>query len=352
MFCPSCGTQNDSGANYCVKCGGPLQSGAIGPSGDPAHAFPRSTSDGRPIYAGFWKRVVAYVLDWIVLYVVFVVVTLVLGVIGGPTLGALSEQDLIPGPDFAQPRPWVYALQVAIPWLYYALMESSATQATLGKMALGIKVVGLTGNRISFLRATGRFFGQIVSSMIFFIGYLMAGFTSRKQALHDMMAGCLVVNKRFASGDLSAPSSRRKLSGGRLALIVIVALVIAIGIVSSIAIPAYRDYAVRSKVSDMAAVGNAATRAINDYYAAHQALPDDLAATRFSQSSRHVESVTFDRQSRTVAVTANFSPIEGQRLLYVALSPGEAPRIVWRCASGGIPNRYLPSNCRSVTTRL
>jgi uncharacterized RDD family membrane protein YckC len=81
-------------------------------------------------------------------------------------------------------------------WLYYALMESSVNQATLGKMALGIKVTDLDGNRISFGRATGRYFGKIVSGMILYIGFIMAGFTEKKQALHDIMASCLVVNKQ------------------------------------------------------------------------------------------------------------------------------------------------------------
>jgi uncharacterized RDD family membrane protein YckC len=80
-------------------------------------------------------------------------------------------------------------------WLYYALMESSGRQATLGKLALGIVVTDLNGNKITFGRATGRYFGKILSGMIFAIGYIMAGFTERKQALHDIMAGCLVVLK-------------------------------------------------------------------------------------------------------------------------------------------------------------
>jgi len=79
--------------------------------------------------------------------------------------------------------------------LYYALMESSAKQATLGKMAISIKVTDMAGNRISFGRATGRYFGKYVSALIMYIGFLMAGFTQQKQALHDIMAGCLVVNK-------------------------------------------------------------------------------------------------------------------------------------------------------------
>ena len=78
-------------------------------------------------------------------------------------------------------------------WLYFALMESSAKGATLGKLALGLRVTDLNGNRISFARATGRYFGKIVSGMILMIGYLMAGFTQQKQALHDIMAGCLVI---------------------------------------------------------------------------------------------------------------------------------------------------------------
>jgi uncharacterized RDD family membrane protein YckC len=72
-------------------------------------------------------------------------------------------------------------------------MESSARGATLGKMALGLRVVDLNGDRIGFGRATGRYFGKIVSGLILGIGYFMAAFTQQKQALHDIMAGCLII---------------------------------------------------------------------------------------------------------------------------------------------------------------
>ena len=78
-------------------------------------------------------------------------------------------------------------------WLYFALMESSAKGATLGKIALGLRVVDLNGNRIGFGRATGRYFGKLISGAILFLGYIMAAFTQQKQALHDIIAGCLVV---------------------------------------------------------------------------------------------------------------------------------------------------------------
>jgi len=82
-------------------------------------------------------------------------------------------------------------------WIYHAWMESSEYQATLGKMALGLTVTDLMDQRLTFGRASGRFFARIVSNLIpLEIGYIMAGFTEKKQALHDMIAGCLVLRKR------------------------------------------------------------------------------------------------------------------------------------------------------------
>ena len=85
-------------------------------------------------------------------------------------------------------------------WLYWALMESSSWQATLGKKALGLYVTDLAGNRVSFGKASGRFWSGKGLGMVPYIGPLyrlvdciLAGFTERKQALHDMIAGCLVL---------------------------------------------------------------------------------------------------------------------------------------------------------------
>ncbi len=89
----------------------------------------------------------------------------------------------------------VIIIMLAGSWLYHTLMESSRYQATLGKMAMGSIVTDLHGQRISFARANGRFFGKWVSSAAFNVGYLMAGFTEKKQALHDILAGCLVIQK-------------------------------------------------------------------------------------------------------------------------------------------------------------
>lgn len=122
-------------------------------------------------YAGFWRRFLASLIDAIILGVVVGVINLGFG-----DLGELV--GLIVG------------------WIYYACLESSDWQATLGKKAIGIIVTDLDGNRLSFGRATGRHFAKILSAIILLIGYIMAGFTQRKQALHDIIAGCLVVMKK------------------------------------------------------------------------------------------------------------------------------------------------------------
>ena len=88
-----------------------------------------------------------------------------------------------------------YAADFVLWWLYFSIMESSPLQATLGKMALSIRVTDTAGQRISFLRATGRTLAKIIYGAILLIGYIMVAFTERKQALHDMMAGTLVVTK-------------------------------------------------------------------------------------------------------------------------------------------------------------
>ena len=116
---------------------------------------------------------------------------------------------------------FVFAIfTLIVRWLYFALMESSSWQATLGKKALGLRVTGMDGQRIGFGRATGRYFGKILSAMTFILGYIMAGFmmagpprhdrphARKKQALHDMIAGPLVVRNSIAARLVFEPKMR------------------------------------------------------------------------------------------------------------------------------------------------
>lgn len=141
------------------------------PESHPSVTGAQPVGDGRVEYAGFWRRFAAVLIDWIILSVAQ-------GILFG-TVEVDTGGQVVVG--------------TAIAWLYWAVMESSTEQATLGKKVLSIKVTDLAGNRITFGRATGRYFAKIVSTVILFIGYVMAGFTPRKQALHDKIADTLVV---------------------------------------------------------------------------------------------------------------------------------------------------------------
>jgi len=144
--------------------------------------MPKSADRG--LYAGFWKRCVACLIDSILLGLGGMAIGAVFGIVYGAVTGSAS------GVEF-----FANIIGVIIGWLYYALCESSTAQATPGKMALGIKVTDLAGRRISFGSASGRHFGKIISGLCLGIGYLSVAFSERKQGWHDMWANCLVVNK-------------------------------------------------------------------------------------------------------------------------------------------------------------
>jgi uncharacterized RDD family membrane protein YckC len=134
-------------------------------------------------YAGFWLRFVAWIIDSAMLGALPLLVALIIA----PIFFTASRAVAVLGVIF-----FIVPVAGTTGWLYYALMESSSYQATLGKRALGLRVVGLNGDPLSFGRASGRFFAKILSSILL-IGYLMAAFTARKQALHDMIVGCVVI---------------------------------------------------------------------------------------------------------------------------------------------------------------
>jgi uncharacterized RDD family membrane protein YckC len=140
-------------------------------------------------YGGFWIRFVAFIIDNVLIRVVVFPIGAVFG-LGGIALGGFGHGGF--GLMHLFGGGVIVLLTLVGSWLYEAAMESSSYQATLGKMIFGMKVTDLYGNRISFERATGRHFAKIISGMILCIGFIMAGFTERKQALHDMLASTLV----------------------------------------------------------------------------------------------------------------------------------------------------------------
>ena len=199
MYCSKCGAPMADGAAFCSACGQAFSSAVAVPRtpmmNGPAEATPRVA------YGGFWLRFVAYLIDGVVMGLGLVLILIPLIFLTG--LGALLS-EIHPQKELSDAGIFLIigviflfaTVSLAVTWLYHALMESSEWQATVGKRALGLVVTDMAGRRVSFGRATGRHFAKIVTNMVpAFIGYIMAGFTEKKQALHDMIAGCLILRR-------------------------------------------------------------------------------------------------------------------------------------------------------------
>lgn len=161
---------------------------------------PVSTSTS---YASFGARLGALLIDYVIICIVqFLVVAPIMAMLG---MGMASQVDSSGNISEEQALGMAAAIVTAvssalifiyaIAILYFSIMESSKLQGSVGKLAVGIKVTDLNGDRISFGKALLRSFGKIISGFILYIGYIMAAFTEKKQGLHDMIASTLVLKK-------------------------------------------------------------------------------------------------------------------------------------------------------------
>ncbi len=231
MFCTHCGKKNPDVANFCFSCGtvmpttraetapalrsaaneadippaassAPLgttrhrkcpECGLFSPGiterCDCGYHFQTGTRTAPAIqvigYGGFWKRFCAAFVDGLAT----TGLSMVIAIIVGGTLWLSTGS----APESATWTLVYYVTSIPAVWLYFALSESSAKQATYGKKALGLIVTDLQGRRITFARATGRHFLKWLNIFTLGIGLILAGITAKKQALHDLLARTLVV---------------------------------------------------------------------------------------------------------------------------------------------------------------
>ncbi len=230
MQCSKCGNPLAEDATFCNQCGNPVQpappattepeppsvtvliepgAGVWAPAPDAAatpeetappavpsdaaysapHVSPAAMPAAQPTftarYAGFWRRFAAYWIDWFIFFSVELFIAAARGV-------PLNAQQAMEPAELAKGL----LVGLFIGWLYAATLESSSWQATIGKRAMDIYVMDLKGRRLSFALASGRFFGKLISAIILGVGFIMIAFTERKQGLHDLLAGCLVVRRQ------------------------------------------------------------------------------------------------------------------------------------------------------------
>ncbi|MBD8898215.1 RDD family protein [Rhodanobacter sp. DHG33] len=316
---------------------------------------PFAAASADVVYAGFVRRAAAYLLDGLILGVINFVLIFVLALMVG--LSSLAHAGN-PDPSHALWILLVYPIGFGVALLYYSLQESSVHQATLGKRALGIKVTDLEGRRISWKHAIGRWFAAALSHLTLDIGFLMAAFTERKQALHDMVASTLVTD-RWAFTD--HPERQNRQSSGCLILLVVGVFLIVpvIAILAAIAIPSYQNYLQRAEVVNAIAQAEPLKAQVVEAWQTSGKCPvNGEAGIRDADSyaSKQLQSITVgsmkDGGSCALELTLhapNQSMLDGKRIwLTMDKDSGVAP--TWRCSSE-VADRSLPMNCREPSQR-
>jgi uncharacterized RDD family membrane protein YckC len=389
MFCAVCGSALLEGQRFCKSCGTaadaliasgppPLPLQTIRPntqvrpplpqSPQPAQAQPRpdgpsvASSETPTPYAGFWVRAAAYVLDYFI-----VGFTLGVLVVFGAAVTNLSAGAATSGPERTSPYGTLLIFVLLV--CYAFLMECSPLQATLGKMIVRIKVTDLKGKRISFRRSFGRWLAHLLDALTLGIGLVMPVFTERRQCLHDIVAGTLVVRQTATPDEVVSAGPAPRVHSGLVAIAIIAMLLFGpfgIGMLAAISIPAYQEYTIRAQVAS--ALNDVAQyKAVIAETASNTPLSDISSQTLTALPDVHspyTDSIKVESGAIFITFGAGANlQIRGQRL---ALEPGIAAGgdIVWVCGrakapAGLIPaiesfqqyttvaDRYLPVGCRT-----
>jgi len=356
MFCSQCGAENADSAELCAQCGQSLTAPPPAPVAGPV--------DGPTVFASFWIRVSASLIDSVIIAGSMLLLVIV---------AALSA--LVP-PLMVLLLALVWIASIVGPWLYTALFESSAMQATPGKKAIGLKVTDLQGNRISFGRATGRHFAEWITGMTFFVGYVMVAFTQKRQSLHDMIAGTVVVASSAEPGQVVSAPPAKPMSPWGIAGIFLLAFVPIFGILAAIAIPAYHDFTVRAQVMEGIVIAEDFKDAVTLFVVDNGRWPADLAdaaleadADRRVGSARYVENL--DISNGTITLTFGKAADERMQRKRLSMRPyvNDDGEVLWLCGraeepphayfdleDGGkpsdrgitsLPDKHLPADCRA-----
>jgi uncharacterized RDD family membrane protein YckC len=201
MFCPKCGKETDASGKFCQWCGADI--GSVPLPAAPAVTPEEEEGPDIGVYAGLGRRFVAFIVDFIIIVLFDLVAMAVLGLTRGLQNSYFYFVQHVPADQLTTEGTMAALLGsiiaaygvvlIAIPWLYFAGFESSRSQATPGKLLMRIVVTDMTGNKPTFARVTLRHFAKFVSALPVLLGFLAIGFTQRRQGLHDLIAGCLVL---------------------------------------------------------------------------------------------------------------------------------------------------------------
>lgn len=305
--------------------------------------------------AGFLRRFAAFIVDSFILGIAMYAIIFLMLIVLGFGVGGLATmfQSSAGGGLPEGPLLWVfvigfYVLPFVMQGAYHIAFTGSAWQATPGKRLVGIKVVDEDGQRITLARSTGRWFAAALSYLTFYIGFLMAAFTDRKRALHDMVASTRVVDQWAYTAN--PERQQRGLGGCAIAIIVggvLLGLVFTVGMLAAISIPAYQDYTQRAKIAEVVSEGRSMTVAIDEFLLATDRCPATLEEAGLREpSSALVESTDIGEidvgqcSLRFTLGGAQAGPYDGEYLWFSHDGEGG-----WDCG-GSMEDRLLPAGCR------
>jgi len=280
-------------------------------------------------YGGFWVRLAAHFVDGFIVSVSLSLIAMAASI----GLAVAGFDDAI--------GPVLVLLAVGLPLFYHAGFVASARMATPGKRLCGLYVTDIEGHRLPFGRAAWRHVAASLSYLTLYIGFIMAGFTQRKQALHDMVAGTLV---------------HRQPGGSAVVVIVVFVaaflLVAVMGILAAIAIPAYQDYTIRAKVAGVMSAMSSAKAPVVEHMmnkgswptAWEQLGPDADPMRQVEEQTRNVvESIRLEAGGAIVA-GVKVNRVQGE----LRLTPKRTSESTfeWTCTSSAGIRKYVAASCR------
>jgi uncharacterized RDD family membrane protein YckC/Tfp pilus assembly major pilin PilA len=261
-----------------------------------------------PLYAGFWRRAAAAILDALVLVI----------------------------PDGVLQR----LLNIIVACAYYASFHSSRLQATPGMKAFGIKVTDHWGGRIGLGRAIGRYFASWLSFITLGIGFLLAAFTQKRQALHDMICRTFVVNESAQPDEVVIGGGVMPVTTGVWIVAIIFTVLPAVGgFLAGILIPAYQDYTLRAKVAEIVGASGPLMEDVERAVAEKRA----WTTGKVPIGSKHSSGANITPQG-DVVVNLNDDIARGGRIRFTPSTTSGS--VQWKCTGEDIEKKLLPAACR------
>ena len=325
MYCPQCSYNNPVNTQFCINCGLDFRAVSV----DSDHIAEQSVLT----YAGFWARFFAAFLDLLVLGAG--ILLMLLSIAG---LIAYSGRDSI----LHNPQDLLlfYGAIICMSVAYPILMESGTRGATLGKRWMNIKVLDTNGNRLTVWLAAGRLLARAFSYLSLMTGFLLQPFTRRKQALHDLLAGTIVVR---------ANESKKIAVMASLLVLFYALMVPVLGIVATAGLPVYRQTILKAQLRNGMHTGREATLAVARFWRNNGRVPYAIGEAGANiSSSPHVAGIDINQKNGEVTVTFSDTVRNAISIRHLVFTPTlDADRSInWRCSSNDIESQFLPATCK------